>query len=97
MKVVAISMALKYRKPKKLEDNLNYIENILKEVKNIKPDLVALPEVFAYSGVELKKRKIEEYEKIKTFLKGRARKTSCWICGSSYDVVGEKIYNRCFL
>ncbi len=96
MRVVAISMAYEYRKAEKIEDNLNYIENILKEAKNIKPDFVALPEVFGYVGIELKKRKIEDYVKIKDFLKDIAKKTNCWICGSSYDIDRGKIYNRCF-
>jgi len=69
MRVVSVSMAYEYRKVEKIQDNLNYIENILKEAKNIKPDFVALPEVFGYAGFELKKRKIEDYKKNKKFFK----------------------------
>lgn len=96
MRIVAISMAYEYRKVEKVSDNLNYIENLFNEIKNIKPDFVVLPEVFAYAGVEIEKRDINEYEKIKDFLKNIARKTNCWISGSSYDVEKGKIFNRCF-
>lgn len=96
MRIVAISMAYEYRKIEKVSDNLNYIENLFNEIKNIKPDFVVLPEVFAYTGVKIEKRDINEYEKIKDFLKNIARKTNCWISGSSYDVEKGKIFNRCF-
>ncbi|MCM8803816.1 MAG: hypothetical protein NC833_00995 [Candidatus Omnitrophica bacterium] len=94
MRVVAVSMACEYRKIEKIEDNLNYIQNIFKEIQNIKPDFVVLPETFAY--VDLKKNDINEYEKIKDFLKYISRKTHTWIAGSSYDIEDKKIYNRCF-
>ncbi|MFN4227238.1 MAG: carbon-nitrogen hydrolase family protein [Candidatus Ratteibacteria bacterium] len=96
MRTVAISMAYEYRRVKKIEDNLNYIENIFNEIKNINPDFVVLPEVFAYAGIEFRKRDFKEWSKIKEFLKNIAKKTNCWVCGSSYDVIGEKIYNCCF-
>jgi len=89
-------MAYEYRKVRKIEDNLSYIENIFKDIKNINPDLVVLPEVFAYVGIEFEKRDFGKWEKIKEFLKYIARKTNCWVCGSSYDLVDEKIYNSCF-
>ncbi|MCM8818523.1 MAG: carbon-nitrogen hydrolase family protein [Candidatus Omnitrophica bacterium] len=94
MRVVAVSMAYEYRKPEKLEDNLNYIENIFKDIKNIKPDFVVLPENFAYTGIKF--RDIGKFQKIKNFLKNISKKTNCWVAGSSYDVIDKKIFNRCF-
>ncbi len=96
IKVVAVSMAYEYRKAEKIEDNLNYIESIFKEIKNIKPDFVVLPEVFAYAGIEFEKKDINKYQKTKEFLKDIAKKTNTWVAGSSYDVENNKIYNRCF-
>ncbi|MCM8833159.1 MAG: hypothetical protein NC816_04475 [Candidatus Omnitrophica bacterium] len=55
MRTVAVSMAYEYRKIKKIEDNLTYIENIFNEIRNINPDFVVLPEIFAYTGIEFKK------------------------------------------
>ncbi|MCM8773087.1 MAG: hypothetical protein NC922_08605 [Candidatus Omnitrophica bacterium] len=55
-----------------------------------------MPEVFAYVGIEFKERDINEYKKIKDFLKYTARKTNTWVAGSSYDIQDKKIYNRCF-
>ncbi|MCM8808772.1 MAG: carbon-nitrogen hydrolase family protein [Candidatus Omnitrophica bacterium] len=96
MRTVAVSMAYEYRKIKKIEDNLTYIENIFNEIRNINPDFVVLPEIFAYTGIEFKKKEINKYIKVKYFLKNISKKTNCWVCGSSYDVIEGKIYNRCF-
>ena len=43
MRIVSVSMAYEYRRVKKIEDNLTYIENIFKDIKNINPDFVVLP------------------------------------------------------
>ncbi|MGB9677305.1 MAG: carbon-nitrogen hydrolase family protein [Candidatus Ratteibacteria bacterium] len=96
MRIVSVSMAYEYRRVKKIEDNLTYIENIFKDIKNINPDFVVLPEVFAYVGIEFKKRDIDRWQMIKKFLKDIAKETNTWICGSSYDVVDGKMYNSCF-
>jgi len=96
MRVVAVSMEYEYRKAEKIGDNLNYIENIFEEIKKIKPDFVVLPEVFAYVGIPFDKRDFNMWKKIKEFLKDIAKKTDCWVAGSSYDMVDNKIYNSCF-
>jgi predicted amidohydrolase len=97
MRTVAVSMCLEYRKVKKIEDNLIYIENIFNDIKNIYPDFVVLPEVFAYAGIKVNKRNIDNsWIKVKDFLKKIAKNTNCWVCGSSYDLIDGKIYNSCF-
>ncbi|MCM8772956.1 MAG: carbon-nitrogen hydrolase family protein [Candidatus Omnitrophica bacterium] len=98
MKVVTISMALEFRKVKNIEENLDYVKNLFEEIKNISPCFVVLPEVFAFAGLPClyKNIKKEEIEKVKNFLVDIAKKTNCWIVGSTYDMEKDKIFNRCF-
>lgn len=93
MKVATISMAIEYRKPKKTEDNLKYIEETFSEISNIKPDLVCLPEIFYYAGIE-EERDLYSKEII-VFLKNLAKKYKTYISGSVYEKRKNKIYNTC--
>jgi predicted amidohydrolase len=97
IKVATISMALEYRRVSKVEDNLKYIEALMEEIKDIKPDIVALPEVFPYSGVPLKARDIEDTEEAKAFLSELAKKHRVYMGGSTYDRREGKMFNTCFL
>ncbi len=93
VKVATVSMAREYRSPENVEDNLTYIENILKDIGNIKPDIVALPETFPYVGLPIKARDVEDIVKIKEFMANLARKYSIYLAGSTYDRRDGKIYN----
>lgn len=97
VKVVTLSMAMEFRKPSGVVDNLKYVADSLEEMKYIKPDIVALPEVFPYVGVPLKARDIEDSERAKDFMSQQAKKHQIYLGGSIYDRREGKIYNTCFL
>jgi len=97
IKVATLSMATEYRKPSGVEDNFKYVADSLEEMKDIKPHLVALPEVFPYVGVPLKVRDIEVSEKAKDFMSELAKKHRTHLCGSIYDKRDGKTFNTCFL
>ncbi|MCX7795566.1 MAG: carbon-nitrogen hydrolase family protein [bacterium] len=93
IKVATVSMACEYRSPASVEDNLSYIENLLKDISNIKPDIIALPEIFPYVGLPIKARDVKDTDKIKRFMSDLARRYDTYLAGSTYDRKDEKIYN----
>ena len=93
MKIATISMACEHRKIEKIQDNLEYIEKTFEEISNIKPDLVCLPEIFYYAGVE--KRGDFYSSEIKVFLKNLAKKYKTCIAGSIYDEREKGVFNTC--
>jgi predicted amidohydrolase len=97
VKVATISMALEYRRASKVEENLKYIEELMEEIKDIKPDIVALPEVFPYIGVPLKARDVQDMEEVKAFLSELSKRHQVYIGGSTYDRREGKVFNTCFL
>ncbi|MGB9797569.1 MAG: hypothetical protein ACPLSK_03010, partial [bacterium] len=74
IKVATVSMALEQRKARRIEDNLRYIEELMEEIKDVKPDIVALPEVFPYAGIPLKAREVEKTDAIKDFMSEMANR-----------------------
>ncbi|MBC7320025.1 carbon-nitrogen hydrolase family protein [bacterium] len=97
IKIATVSMAQEYRKPKDVEDNLTYIENLLKDISNIKPNIVALPETFPYVGLSIKARDVRDTDRIKQFMSSLARRYNTYLAGSAYDRRGERIYNSLFI
>lgn len=93
VKIATVSMAREYRNPESVEDNLSYIENLLKDISHIKPDIVALPEVFPYVGLPIKARDVKDINKIHQFMSDLARKYNTYLAGSTYDKRDEKLYN----
>lgn len=97
IRVATLSMATEYRKPSGVEDNLKYVASALEEIRDIKPDIVALPEVFPYVGLPLKAREIEDWEKPWDFMREMGRKHKTYLAGSIYYRRKGKIYNTCLL
>ncbi|MBC7326823.1 carbon-nitrogen hydrolase family protein [bacterium] len=97
VKVATVSMALEFRKANSIDDNLKYIEAVLEEMEGIKPDIVALPEVFPYVGVPIKAGDIKDSERAKEFLSEMAKKHRVYLTGSIYDNRNGKIFNTCLL
>jgi len=97
IKVATLSMATEFEKPSRVDDNLEYVADFLEEIHSIKPDIVALPEVFPYVGVPLKLRDIDTSEKTRDFMSQLARKQRTYLAGSIYDKREGKIYNTCLL
>jgi len=94
MKVATVSMAIEYRKIRKIEDNLKYIEDVFSDISNIKPDLVCLPEIFYYTGINIDERR--DYSKeIKNFLKTLSSKYKTYIAASVYEKRKGNLYNTC--
>jgi len=94
MKVATVSMAIEYRKARKIEDNLRYIEDTFSEISNIKPDLVCLPEIFYYAGINIERKNLYSRE-IKEFLKKLASEYKTYIAASVYEKRRGNIYNTC--
>ncbi len=90
VKVATVSMAHEFRKAKMKEDNLNYISDTVKEISSIKPDIIALPEVFPLVGLE-EKQKIQGQGK--DLLLDLAKEYQTNIVGSIYEEREGKIYN----
>ncbi|MGB9608146.1 MAG: carbon-nitrogen hydrolase family protein [bacterium] len=97
IKVATVSMALEQRKARRIEDNLRYIEELMEEIKDVKPDIVALPEVFPYAGIPLKAREVEKTDAIKDFMSEMANRYKVYLAGSIYDRRNGKVFNTCFL
>lgn len=83
-------MAYESRKAQKREDNLNYISRTVAEIAKIKPDLIALPEVFPGVGLDPKEKILGPGKELMVDL---ARKYQTCIVGSLYEKRGGKIYN----
>lgn len=97
VKVATLSLALEYRRASGIEDNLKYVEDCLEDIKSIKPDFVALPEVFPYVGIPIKAGDIKDPERAKDFMSEQAKKHQVYLGGSIYDKREGKIYNTCYL
>jgi len=52
IRVASISMAQEVRKPRTSDDNLRYVEEVVEELAPIRPDLVALPEIFPTAALD---------------------------------------------
>ncbi|HNQ34490.1 MAG TPA: carbon-nitrogen hydrolase family protein [bacterium] len=91
---VALGMAREYRQPRTPEDNLKYLEESLAEMAGLKPDLVAVPEVFPYSGLPTLEKKpglgTETLQKL-------ALRHRCWLVGSIYEKRQGRLYNTALL
>ncbi len=51
IRVASVSMSHELRKPQSPEDNLRYVTEVVAELAPLRPDLVALPEIFATAGL----------------------------------------------
>ena len=94
MKVATVSMAIEYRRIRKLEDNLKYIEDTFSDISNIKPDLVCLPEIFYYAGMNIERKNLYSRE-IKKFLKNLSSEYKTYIAASVYEKRKGNLYNTC--
>ncbi len=95
MRVAAVSMAIEYRKIRKLEDNLRYIEDTFSDISNIKPDLVCLPEIFYCAGINIDERKNLYDKEIKIFLRDLSSKYKTYIAASVFEKRKGNLYNTC--
>ena len=93
VKIATVSLAFECRRVESVEDNLSFIENVLEDINTVKPDIVALPEIFPYAGLQIKAMDVKDTEKMKQFMSSVARRYSIYLAGSTYDRRGEKIYN----
>ncbi|MCD6220764.1 carbon-nitrogen hydrolase family protein, partial [bacterium] len=88
-------MAIEYRRARKIEDNLRYIEDTFSDISNIKPDLVCLPEIFYYTGINIDERKNLYDKEIKLFLRNLSSKYKTYIAASVYEKRKGNLYNTC--
>ncbi len=88
VRVATISMAHESRKAEKQKDNLDYIAGTVGEIASIKPDVIALPEIFPDVGLG---------ETIpgagKELLCDLAKKYKCCLLGSIHEKREGKLYN----
>lgn len=90
IKVVSVTMAREFRQPKKCEDNLNYIVERVKEASCIRPDIIALPEVFPTAGLDEKEQVLELGKEL---LLDLAKKYKTYLAASVHEVRQGKLYN----
>ena len=82
IKVATVSMAIEYRKPKSIDENLKYIEKVVGEISYINPDIIVLPEVFPVSGIGNYQF---PYREGKQLMKELSEKYKTYIAGSVHD------------
>ncbi len=92
--IASISMAYELRKPRCRKDNYLYVEKCFQEMKSIRPDIVALPEVFALVGLEGEKK---SHPQDLEFLRQMAKKYRTWVIGSLYRKLNSHYYNSALI
>lgn len=95
IRVATLSMAIEFRKPGSSKDNINYIEEKIEEISAINPDIIVLPEVFPFAGIELSEREIKNsfLDEIKDFLRRLSKNYKTYIAGSFYERRKEGLFN----